>query len=386
MKVVVAHNRYSSAQPSGENTVVDQQIATLRSAGVEVIPFLRSSDEIADLPARRKALLPLSPIYAGQAQRDLRRLLREHRPDVFHLHNPYPLLSPWVVRTAQAEGVPVIQTVHNYRQVCANGVYFRDGHICTDCQGRGYPLPAIAHACYRGSRAQSAIMATTLTLHRRTWHAVDRYLALTDAMAAHLVSYGVPRERIVVNPNSSPDPGTPPPLGDGFLFLGRLSEEKGIALLLEAWRRHEVGTLGPLRIVGDGELRHLVSAAAAERADVIFTGPTDRAGVRAALRDSSVVLAPSVWHDVLPTVILEALAAGRPVLGSPLGDSVPCRQGRLDRGADGSGIRRGAAARPGRGTLARRRRARRYLPSTFHPDVVTARLLAIYDSLPGRRE
>src|SRR5947209_9608271 len=142
MKVVVAHNRYSSAQPAGENTVVDAEIAQLRAAGVEVVPFLRSSDEIGTLPAAQKALLPLSPIVSPVAARQLAALIREHRPDVLHLHNPYPLISPWIVRTAHAHGLPVVQTVHNYRQVCAPGVYFRDGHICTDCRGRTFPLPA----------------------------------------------------------------------------------------------------------------------------------------------------------------------------------------------------------------------------------------------------
>src|SRR5215471_176182 len=108
MKVVIAHNRYSSAQPSGENVVVDAEIAQLRAAGVEVVPFLRSSDEIGSLPLGRKILLPMAPVWAPGAQRDLARLLRDERPDVFHLHNPYPLLSPWVVRTAHAHGVPVV--------------------------------------------------------------------------------------------------------------------------------------------------------------------------------------------------------------------------------------------------------------------------------------
>src|SRR5262245_30491549 len=153
MKVVIAHNRYSSAQPSGENTIVDAEIGQLTAAGVTVLPFIRSSDEIGTLSLAGKAMLPLSPVWAPGAQRDLAALLDRERPDVFHLHNPYPLLSPWVVRTAHAHGVPVVQTVHNYRQVCASGLYFRDGAICRDCRGRAFALPAIRHACYRGSRA-----------------------------------------------------------------------------------------------------------------------------------------------------------------------------------------------------------------------------------------
>src|SRR4051794_2764523 len=227
MKVVVAHNRYASGQPSGENTIVDAEIAQLRAAGVTALPFLRSSDEIGGLPPAQKALLPLSPVYNGASQRALATLLTTERPDLVHLHNPYPLLSPWVVRTAHKHHTPVIQTVHNYRQVCAPGVYFRDGHVCHDCRGRRFGVPAVRHACYRGSRAQSAVMATTLAVHRGTWHSVDRYLALTDGIAAHLRDYGVPEERITVKPNAVPDPGDPPrDQGDGFLYAARLSPEK----------------------------------------------------------------------------------------------------------------------------------------------------------------
>ncbi|MEV7265250.1 glycosyltransferase family 4 protein [Micromonospora aurantiaca] len=419
MRIVVAHNRYREAQPSGENTIVDAEIAQLTAAGVEVLPFLRSSDEIPSMSKPAKALLPISPIWAPKAQHDLDRLLTEHRPDVLHLHNPYPLLSPWVVRTAHKRGVPVVQTVHNYRQVCSSGLYFRDGVICQDCRGRTLGVPAIVHRCYRNSRAQSALMATTLAVHRPTWKSVDRYIALTTAVADHLRDYGIPDERIVVKPNAVPDPGAPAPSGNGFLFMGRLSPEKGLDLLLAAWRRHPVGALGPLRIAGDGELRPLAEAAAAERPDVLYLGQLDRSGVRAALADSSVVLATSTWHDVLPTVIIEALASGRPVLGTALGGipylvgadgpREPAGTGPAEvataapgdgRVALPSGVQRGeagwvvapevdvlAAALPLAAAEARTLAgpARPRYERTFHPDVITKRLIDIYAGLAGGR-
>jgi len=383
MKVVVAHNRYSSAQPSGENTVVDAEIAQLRAAGVEVVPFLRSSDEIGALPASAKLLLPLSPIISPASVRALRETIRTEKPDVLHLHNPYPLISPWIVRTAHAHGLPVVQTVHNYRQVCAPGLYFRDGRICTDCKGRAFPLPAVVHNCYRGSKAQSAVMATALTVHRGTWRSVDRYIALTDAIAAHLRDYGIPGERIVVKPNALADPGPPAPLGEGFLFAGRLSPEKGLGLLLEAWARHPEGTLGTLRIAGDGPLRPLAEAAAGARSDVVFLGPQTPEGVRAARRDSAVVLATSTWYDVLPTVILEALADGRPVLGTDLG-GIPYLVG--DAGwivpatvdALASALPRALASASGLAPLARKR-----YEATFTPDLLTRRLVDVYVGLTG---
>src|SRR3989440_4268581 len=383
MKVVVAHNRYSSAQPSGENTVVDAEIAQLRAAGVEVVPFLRSSDEIGALPASAKLLLPLGPIVSPSSVKALKTLIAEQEPDVLHLHNPYPLISPWIVRTAHAHGLPVVQTVHNYRQVCAPGLYFRDGRICTDCKGRAFPLPAVVHNCYRGSKAQSAVMATALTVHRGTWRSVDRYIALTDAIAAHLRDYGIPGERIVVKPNALADPGPPAPLGEGFLFAGRLSPEKGLGLLLEAWARHPEGTLGTLRIAGDGPLRPLAEAAAGARSDVVFLGPQTPEGVRAARRDSAVVLATSTWYDVLPTVILEALADGRPVLGTDLG-GIPYLIGdagwTVPATVDALAAALPAARASAAGLAAA---ARKRYESTFTPELLTGRLVDVYRSLTG---
>jgi glycosyltransferase involved in cell wall biosynthesis len=391
MKVVVAHNRYSSAQPSGENIMVDAEIAQLTAAGVQVLPLLHSSDEIGALPAGRKALLPLAPIYAPAAQRELRHLIREHRPDILHLHNPYPLISPWIVRTAHAHGLPVVQTVHNYRQVCASGVYFRDGHICRDCRGRAVALPAIRHRCYRGSAAQSVVMATALAAHRGTWRSVDRYIALTAAIAEHLRDYGIPEERIVVKPNAVTDPGACGPLGEGFLFIGRLTEEKGLRLLLEAWSRHPEGSLGSLRIVGDGPLRVEAEAAAARRGDVLFLGPRDATSKWEQFRAAAVVVACSTWEDVLPTVVIEALATGRPVLGTALG-GIPYLVGGAGWTVPADPASLSAAlpvARDGAAALAAAARGR-YL-DTFTPDRVTARLVEVYRSVtsqaarPGRR-
>jgi glycosyltransferase involved in cell wall biosynthesis len=340
---------------------------------------------------RERLTLPFSPVYAPRAQRELTALLARERPDVVHLHNPYPLLSPWVVRTAHAHGVPVVHTVHNFRQTCVNGVHFRDGAACHACVGPALPIPAVRYGCYRGSRVQSAVMATAITVHRATWRQLDRMLALTPAMAEYARSLGVPADRVVVRPNSVPDPGEHAVVGDGFLFAGRLSAEKGVALLLEAWGRHGDGTLGPLRIAGDGPLADLVRSHAAVRSDIEYLGRLDQAGMADAMRRCAAVVAPSLWDEVLPTVALEALANGRPVVGTTVG-GLPWL---LEAGVSGRSA--GWLVEPDVDALAARlpvaraeaaglsARARRTYESRFTPAVTTATLLAVYEDLTASR-
>ncbi len=373
LKVIVVHDRYRSALPSGENAVVAQEIEWLGDAGVEVFPFLRDSDEIPSLPLREKLLLPLDPIWAPRAQRELAELIGRRRPDVVHLHNPYPLLSPWVVRTAHRHGVAVVQTVHNYRHVCPNGLFFRDGHICHDCAGKRLALPAVRHRCYRGSAAQSAVMAGALAVHRRTWQQVARFVAPTEAMAAHLRGIGIAGERIAVKPNAVQDPGTPPAgPGSGVLFGGRLSAEKGLPLLLAAWPPE----LGRLRVAGDGPWRERVAA----HPHTDFLGRLDAASMRAAIRESALVVLPSLLEDVHPTLIIEALANGRPVLGTALG-GIPDLIGPAGwvvepaLAALTAGLRRAVAEAPALGAIARER----YL-AAHTPQRCVAGLVEVYRS------
>ncbi len=320
MRILVVHNRYRSALPSGENLVVDDEVAALRERGHDVSTYFRSSDEIAGWGPVTKARNVLSPIRSPRADADVATEIGRHRPDVVHVHNLYPLISPSVIARIRSEGIPVVQTVHNHRHVCAKGTYFRDGHVCTDCLGKRFPGPAIVHRCYRGSLPQSVVMATSLAVNRPTFAHVSRFIALTDDIAAHLLDLGVPSEKIAVKPNSVPDPGVGPeqPVG-AFVFVGRLSEEKGVALLCDAWRRAPDGELGVLTVVGDGPLRHLVDRLAAERGDVRVVGPLDHPAVLAAIRSHATVVIPSTCPDVFPRVAVESLACGRPLLVTALG-------------------------------------------------------------------
>jgi glycosyltransferase involved in cell wall biosynthesis len=224
-------------------------------------------------------------------------------------------------------------------------------------------------------------MATTLAVHRGTWHSLDKYIALTGNIAEHLRAYGIPDERIAIKPNAVEDPGTVTGLGEGVLFAGRLSPEKGLGILLDAWQSFPEGSLATLRIAGDGDLRPLAEKAAANRSDVEYLGPQDRLGVRDLMRRSALVTVPSRWFEPLSTVIIEALANGRPVLGTSLGGS-PYLIGEAGWVVEPTAAAL-AAALPGavRAAADLSASARRRYLENFHPDVVIQRLLDIYESV-----
>jgi glycosyltransferase involved in cell wall biosynthesis len=385
LRVLVLHNRYRSDQPSGENVVVDLEIDLLRDAGVEVFDYQRSSDEIAEYSPRQRLALATRPLYARDSVAAVAQLVKDHRPDVVHLHNPYPLLSPAVLHVAHRLGVATVLTAHNYRLVCAKGTFFRDGRRCHDCEDKVLPWPAVAHACYRGSRAQSAVLGTALVVHRRTWRGADRFIALTPAMAEFLTRSGAPADRVVVKPNTVRDPG-PAQSGDrkDFVFAGRLSRDKGVDLLMEAWDLHPVGTLGTLRIVGDGELREAVAAFASRRSDVQHLGIRDREEIQQLLSTAAVAVVPSRWDEICPMIVLEALSHGCPVLATASG-GLPYLVGDggwiVDAGVSAFSAGLILAARE---ASTRTATARARYVDTFAPEPTVAALLAAYEAAQER--
>ena len=387
MRVLVAHNRYRSGQPSGENAAVDAEIAELRAAGIEVRAYLPASDDIADLRTVRRIGVATGPVLNPWGVREVTRLIAELRPDVLHIHNVFPLVSPWAIRAARARGVPVVQTVHNYRHSCVAGFRYRSGAPCDDCVGRRLPLPAIRHGCYRGSRLQSTAMAVGQAVHRETWLSVDRFVALTPFQRGELIRFGVPPDRIALRPTSVPDPGPPPPLGRNVLFVGRLDDMKGARLLLQAWSRVSQPPRTRLRVVGDGPagagLRRLASA----EPEVDLLGLLEPAGVARELAAAALVVIPSRWYEGQPRVYVEALAHGRPVLATDVGSLAGLR----DLGV-GWSVPPNAAALAGaltvlhdRSTLELRgRRARAEYERTHSPGRALELLLGVYEAVLSR--
>ncbi|MEU5217242.1 glycosyltransferase [Streptomyces sp. NPDC020807] len=323
MRVLVVHNRYSSAQPSGENRVVDEEVGLLRAAGHRVDLFERRSDDIAGRSLPGKVAVPLLVPWNPGVRRELAARLRAERPDVVHVHNVFPLLSPAVLAACADAGVPVVATLHNYTQVCPPGTLHRDGQGCAECVGRTLPLPAVRHGCYRDSRLATVPLAVNLAVNRRRWWTgVDRFLCISAAQRDVLVRSGMPAERLVVKHNFVPDPGVRrSDDGEHLLFLGRLAEPKGVRLLMAAW--DEVAAGGgvgvPLVIAGAGPLEREVSAWAAGRDDVRYAGLWDPEECRKGVARSVAVVAPSMARETFGLVVAEAMAAEVPAVAAAHG-------------------------------------------------------------------
>jgi glycosyltransferase involved in cell wall biosynthesis len=316
-RALQVHTRYRQA--GGEDQVVEAERHLMEMAGIKVTQVIfdnaglrESRSLVGDLK------LASSAVWSRSAKRHVRHAIVAARPQVVHVHNTFPAASPSVYSAAAAEGVPVIQTLHNYRFVCPAATAFRDGHPCTDCVGKVLPLPAVVHACVRGSRSQSAVAGATIALHRAMGTFTDKiaiYLALTSFQRGLLVTGGFPSERIRVLPNFlEPDPGEGAGPRAGILYVGRLSVEKGILPLLAAAAIEP----GLLRVVGNGPLITPVQAAA-DAGQIDYRGYLARPAVHAELQRAIALVLPSIWFEGLPLVIAEAYAAGTPVIASRIG-------------------------------------------------------------------
>lgn len=322
LRILVVHNRYRSAQPSGEDRVVDREHRVLAEAGHDVVRFERRSDDIADMPVLERALVPLRVPWNPAGRRDLRARLRLVRPDIVHVHNTFPLLSASVLEACADEGVPVVASLHNYQQVCPTGTLHRGGTDCAECVGRS-TLPAVRHGCYRGSRLASVPVAIARGVTRHVWWSrVDRFLCVSDAQRRILVDSGMPADRLRVKHHFVPDPGivrSGP--GEHVLFLGRMSGPKGLPTLMRAWESlAERGGLGvPLVLAGGGELEDEARRWADGRSDVRYLGLQDEAGCRRLTAAAAAVVLPSTTRETFGLVVVESMAMGVPVVAARLG-------------------------------------------------------------------
>jgi len=318
MKVLLVHNRYQ--QRGGEDAVVDAEACMLSRRGVQVQQFQADNDAIQGSLAKIRTA---TSQFSGSTnmRQQIVNALKEFRPDVVHVHNWFPTISASIFRQCKAAGIPVVHTIHNYRLLCVGATLFRDGKVCEDCIGSTFRTPGIRHKCYRGSAMGSAAATAGMLAHwaMGTWsHSVDRFVALTEFSRQKLIDGGLPEDKIAVKPNFvEPDPEPGPGDGEYFLYAGRLTEEKGVRVLLDCWRN--ASGMPPLWIAGDGPLREEVQHAAATTSNVHWLGMKTSEEVVLLMKHATAILCPSLWYEGMPRVVIESLAVGTPVIASNIG-------------------------------------------------------------------
>ena len=388
MRVVLVHNRYRSAAPSGENRVVDQEAAVLADLGHEVTRFERSSDEIERWPRTKQASLPARVVWSRDAHRGLGALLRERRPDVVHVHNTFPLLSPSVLYACRDAAVPIVATIHNYKLACASGDFFRNGSVCHDCAG-GLPAPAVRHGCYRGSRVATVPVALAIGAHRRAWRSlVSAYVFISAAQRDLLTGLGLPPDRVFVRHNLIPRRSAPAAAREPIVvYAGRLDETKGLRLLMAGWDcyRAAAGDTGlRLVIAGAGPLEGEVAAWAAARPSVQMVGQLGSEQCSELISRARAVVLPSAWEETFGLVAIEAMALGVPPIAPGHGSFpeliTPEVDGVLFRPGDPAALGQAVAdaqAHPERfGNYGEQ--ARKTYEQRFDPQDSAERLLEIY--------
>lgn len=310
MKVLICHNRYQ--QRGGEDSVFESETELLRSFGHDVQTFERDNDGLQSVG---KLKLLADTIWSSASYAELTSEIERFRPDIIHVHNTFARLSPSIYSAAARLHVPVVQTLHNFRLLCPQALLMRESRVCEDCVGR-LPWRGVIHGCYRGSRAQTAALAATVTVHRAlgTWSSkVSRYIALNDFCMEVFVRGGLPRKRLRVKPNFVEDRRieTHSARRD-FLYVGRLSEEKGIDVLSSAL------TLVPAvkcHVVGAGEMDEAIKT----RSNAVMHGWQGSESINALMHSSLALVMPSVWYENFPRTLVEAFSAGLPVIASRLG-------------------------------------------------------------------
>lgn len=320
MKIVLVHNTYQ--QPGGEDVVFEQEKALLERAGHHVATYCRSNHEISQLSAIQRAMVIPNTIWSSDSHRAFAGLLHRENPDVVHIHNTFMMISPSIYSACRDQGVPVVQTLHNFRLLCPAATFFRDGKVCEECVDDGL-WRSVSHGCYRDSRSATAAVALMLAVHRKldTWNElVDRFIALSDFSRDKFVASGFPAEKIVVKPNFvAPDPGPSNCDGEYALFIGRLSREKGLPTLVQAWTR--LKNRMPLKIIGDGPEREMLEeqAKAGGNCPITFRGRCSHEETLHAVKRAKFVVLPSECYENFPMSIVEAFACGTPVICSRLG-------------------------------------------------------------------
>lgn len=323
-KVLIVHNYYQI--PGGEDTVVANEKKMLEDHGHEVVLYIRHNSELKELSKLQKILLPVNTIFNFQTYREVKKIIKEQKINLVHVHNTLNLVSPSVYYAAFACHVPVVQTVHNFRLLCPGATFFRDGHVCEECLSKGL-ICAVKHKCYRGSRVQTLACVISTLIHRMigTYGKIN-YICLTEFNKEKLLNLKqIKEEKIFVKPNFVEAVRELVPYEkrkDQFVYVGRLEEIKGMDILLKAWKH--LGEQAPMLLMcGKGPLEEWCQDFIEENhlANVEMLGFVPNEQVRKLVGESKALVLPTQVYEGFPMTIAEAYAAGTPVIGSDLGNT-----------------------------------------------------------------
>jgi len=317
-RILMVHNYYQN--PGGEDTVFSLEKSLLLEHGNSVFEYVDSNKRIDALAHINSAA---KTIWSRSSYSAITKIIKDVRPDIAHFHNTFMLISPSVYYACAEMGIPVVQTLHNYRLLCPNAYLFRNGAFCEDCIKLKYPLPGFIHKCYRNSYSQSAIVAGMLGIHKliRTWqNKIDIYISLTEFARQKFIQGGLPGEKIIVKPNFVKRSDIPNHTGFGeyALYIGRLSYEKGVDILLSGWETLQI----PLKIVGDGPLREFAQKCARNSSFIEYLGQVNHTSVNHLLKMARFLVFPSKLYEGLPITIIEAFSCGVPVIAADLASRV----------------------------------------------------------------
>lgn len=324
IKILFIHNYYQQA--GGEDKVVDEEMKLLHSKGHQVELFRRHNDEIHHMNALQKSMLSLNTIWSRSSYIELKRYMQIFHPDIVHFHNFFPLISPSAYAACQSLGIPVVQTLHNYRLLCPAGTFMRDGHVCSLCLDHSM-VNSVRYSCYRNSRLQTIPVTAMIAFNRLmgTWQrGVDAYIVLTEFSKQKFIQSGIQSDKLHVKPNfisthfqsNSQSSNN----RNGILFVGRLSEEKGIHTLAKAWEEmFQEGNVQPLTIIGDGPEYEKLRKSLNHIPHVSLLGRQNSETVRYYMLRSKYVIVPSIIYEGFPMTIVEAYSTGTPVISSDIG-------------------------------------------------------------------
>lgn len=324
-KILLVHNFYQIR--GGEDTVFDQEKRLLIDHGHEVIEYTRHNEEIKQMNILKKILLPLTTIFSFKTYREVKKIIKEEHIDIIHVHNTLNLVSPAIYYAAKKKNVPIVQTIHNFRLICPNGLLYRDNHICEECPKSSLKC-AIKHNCYRNSKLQTIINVIMLKINRLTGiYKNVNFIFLTDFNKDKFVEFNNKKhifdeEKFFIKPNFiniENISGDSNEQRAGYIYVGRLDKSKGIKEVVEAWKNIKDEKL---TICGTGELENELRTYILENhLNIEMTGKVSLDVIYGLLKKSKAFIFSSLWYEGFPMVILESFACNTPVITRNIGNA-----------------------------------------------------------------